>query len=473
MPYWIIRDNQFSGRNTRDTIAIALAGNNDDSLVAYNSFINQRVGIKLGTAGANVHIVGNDFIQFSRPEPRSSYTRASIWIIPTKAPTVSGLTIESNKFGNENLDTEDVRILIADSVEPSQGEYFGDTKWSTGPAGGFIDGINVRDSNVFNGGVNGGKGTGVNPICYSYSANFRDNHISGTIGGTYPGLVVQFDSSLSQANDQYTTDNIFGPFLGYGVRSGNQIMAISNWTGIGVPVDPTGELALTNCPGAFSAAASSSQIGFINLLSGDLTSFTIVSGDYGDKKTIMDAAGQRTAISYTTGSTGRAQIYRALNRSLKSGVTIWIDVDVRQGTSGDPLQSIVFELRSADEKLLLTRLIALGTEWRHIRIPYTVQKTLSAPPILYLTSNNDNVTTRSVDIGRLKIYASSEPAAAGQFVDTVQTESGGYCQQAGKANVCWKTGATQPMGNCSNGSLYSDTDTGNLYICQSSTWVRK
>jgi hypothetical protein len=41
------------------------------------------------------------------------------------------------------------------------------------------------------------------------------------------------------------------------------------------------------------------------------------------------------------------------------------------------------------------------------------------------------------------------------------------------AGLCWTSGAGAPSGTCRSGSLYTDTDLGTLYICQSTLWIAK
>jgi hypothetical protein len=49
------------------------------------------------------------------------------------------------------------------------------------------------------------------------------------------------------------------------------------------------------------------------------------------------------------------------------------------------------------------------------------------------------------------------------------SNSTGICQ----GSACWLSGNAAPTGPCSAGSLFTRTDTGNLYVCQYNAWVLK
>lgn len=49
------------------------------------------------------------------------------------------------------------------------------------------------------------------------------------------------------------------------------------------------------------------------------------------------------------------------------------------------------------------------------------------------------------------------------------SSTSGFCQ----GPACWSTGSSAPSGSCNKGSMYTRTDTGDLYICKASGWVLK
>ncbi len=53
--------------------------------------------------------------------------------------------------------------------------------------------------------------------------------------------------------------------------------------------------------------------------------------------------------------------------------------------------------------------------------------------------------------------------------NTAGSNSTGICQ----GSACWLAGNSAPSGSCNAGSLFTRTDTGNLYVCQYNAWVLK
>jgi len=470
MPYWIVRDNNFYGLNTRQSIDIALAGNNDASLIESNSFGNQRIAVKLGRGGSNVHIAHNDFVQGSRVDPRSPFRRAAIWIVPSEQPTVSGLTIEANKFGNENLDVGDIRLLFADD-KPQQGKYFGDTLWDEGPSKGFIVGLSMGDNNYVAGGVAEAGESDVNPICLSYTPNVRNSRFAAVIAGTYPRFVLQFGSTLAQEGDAYNGANIFGPFLGYDVHSGNRIMEVSNWAGLGYLIDPTGEAGRTSNGSALEFTPDAGHADFLDLIPEGTPALERGRGDAGEKAPAKDAYGGRDALAYKFNAAGHGELDHVLRTNVNPGDTIWIEGDIRREDSSPPSSSIAVLLRGPESQLLMNKALFITKHWRHFRLAYTSQIAVTNP-VLIFTNNPSTIGGTSFDIGSVKVYRSAAPSVAGQRTGPVANSPARSCE-TDPPKVCWTAGAKSPSGACSNGSLYSRIDNGSLYVCEAHTWQMK
>jgi hypothetical protein len=49
----------------------------------------------------------------------------------------------------------------------------------------------------------------------------------------------------------------------------------------------------------------------------------------------------------------------------------------------------------------------------------------------------------------------------------------GYSLQVPSAGRGWLMGPSAPSGSCISGSIFTRTDTGNLYVCQGSAWILK
>ncbi len=198
MPYWAIEGNVFRGKDSKQTIGVALSGLVDGSVIRNNKFLSNRVHVKLGRGGNNAYISQNDLIQFD-----DGTDRCAVWIVP--APDVvnsgSGLVIESCKFGNEFLMSSDHRILYADE---GPGDTFAQRLPSLKASNGYITGHTVRNV-LFNGADQGRK----SPVT-SYTP-----HVSAclygplTFAGTLPEQVLEF----VQESADIGASNRIGPIM--------------------------------------------------------------------------------------------------------------------------------------------------------------------------------------------------------------------------------------------------------------------
>lgn len=240
IPYLNIQGSTFYGLNTTNSMGVCNAGS-DTSRIQGNHFLNNLADIKLGKGGINVTMEDNDHLKFSVEATPGSYVRTGIWIVPAPTNSPWGTYIR-DRFGNENQDVDDVRVLLADTIASSGLNYFGDTLWKTTESSGYVEGITF-DSHV------AGAHSGHNPIFYSYSPNFGDtvaNTIKGQLIGFYPTYLVQFDATVASA----TGGNQFGPFFNEGT------ITISNLTGIGFLTTITGSLTMSTGASGYTGAIS-------------------------------------------------------------------------------------------------------------------------------------------------------------------------------------------------------------------------
>ncbi|WP_138247694.1 glycosyl hydrolase family 28-related protein [Mycolicibacterium phocaicum] len=120
-PYWKINRNIFRAANFGTSMGIALSGLTDGTSIADNSFLSNRVHIKLCEGGNNTYITNNDFLRFGPPE---GFPRTDVWFVPaqTDVNAGGGMVLSRCKFGNENLDSHDHHIVYADE---SSGDWNG------------------------------------------------------------------------------------------------------------------------------------------------------------------------------------------------------------------------------------------------------------------------------------------------------------------------------------------------------------
>ena len=137
-----IKNNFFYGNRVFNTIGIALSYTPDNSDITGNCFVCDKYHIKVPGAGmGGVFIARNEFIRWNSPDPTYD-----VWIIPGATINPGNVNIYSNKFGNEQLHDNDVRILIADE---DAGTYNSDKHHAVTASTGIVNGMKIRDNAFF------------------------------------------------------------------------------------------------------------------------------------------------------------------------------------------------------------------------------------------------------------------------------------------------------------------------------------
>ena len=218
MPYWRITGCEFRAQTDTGTIGVALSGLTDHSHITDNRFLNEQYGIKLCAGFANMLISGNDFIHFTGG---GSQKRANLWLVPRgtdwqgNVDAGSGTVITVNKFGGENQQTTDVRILITGE---GAGAANGVALPSLTNVGGYVNGLVFEHNNI------GGMAEGVPFVVESWTPNlvssiFGHNHFSGS----FPGEFLHFSGDAPTQLAEVT----IGPFTRQW-NSASQVMKAAN-----------------------------------------------------------------------------------------------------------------------------------------------------------------------------------------------------------------------------------------------------
>ncbi|WP_040159369.1 hypothetical protein [Nigerium massiliense] len=186
-PYVIVERCQFYGASMTTSSGIALVGGMDGSRIRDCHFLYGRYGIITGNAGTHLSIENCEFVHFGRGRDR-----ANVWVIPHTSwvNAGQGLMISRNKFGNENLDASDYRILFANRGGSLGGpaRYPGDFAHSTAVSGGWVTLGRIDGGNDFSGGPAGLKSTVV-----SYTPKVLGYRIEGNVvSGTAPRYMLEF-----------------------------------------------------------------------------------------------------------------------------------------------------------------------------------------------------------------------------------------------------------------------------------------
>lgn len=202
-PYWKIHNNMFWGANYTTTMGVALKGLTDGNVIQDNEFLGNRCHIKIDR-GNNAYIRGNDFLRFNIPQ---GFPRTDIWVVPidpaagAAANGGSGLVITENKFGNENLDGADYRILYADE---GSGTWWGERF----PV--IANSTNMLRGHMIHNNLLVGNSTGTHALVHSTLPNLQGmmigpNMLAGI--GSAPLLRLRTATGFSH------TSHVVGPML--------------------------------------------------------------------------------------------------------------------------------------------------------------------------------------------------------------------------------------------------------------------
>jgi hypothetical protein len=137
---WAILFNQFLAAPGADrSIGLAIAGYNDNSVVAHNFFKASRYHLRLGIGGNRILIENNGFFSLGDWTPNT----CSIHLVPRPnhpANAGTGVRIWANKFGVEGIKAGDHRVLIADLDDDEPGN-FSRAQHTTNESVGFARGL--------------------------------------------------------------------------------------------------------------------------------------------------------------------------------------------------------------------------------------------------------------------------------------------------------------------------------------------
>ena len=422
MPYKIIANNSFQGLNTITSIGYADVGAGPSN-IDHNAFVNDRIHIKL-SGPAGYKITNNDFIEFYT-DPTN--VRSAIMIVPGSNQQSSlGLTISHNKFGNESLATQDVRMLFADSASYScttsqSSSCFGEVLYNTTADTSLNIGPILFTENLINGGCAGGSGTCYSPIVYSYVQHIRQSQFGGELTGTQPYYCLQFDSSITPGNNYVDHSNICGPFLVEGFAT--QFTTVSNIPGYAISTDITGDMKYTDGTVNQPFMAGAGPESFNNLLAIPIAAIGTIGTPSSDSVTTLNDAtfgNQAVTVTMTNGN-GGDQFGTGLKGTPVYGKNSWIDVYLRQGSSGTPATAVEVAITDGfSTPRLITKTVNLTSAWTRYKIPFVLTTAPAhTPPRFGVFSVNGAAGNLTVDIARPKIYQADEPLGGGQFLEAL------------------------------------------------------
>ena len=401
MPHWRITDNVFYGVPLLTSIGVALSGVQNNSTIEYNAFLNNRYNLKLDQAGVDIMVHANEFVHFVQggtPLPDI----VDIWLIPKSTSPHHAAYIINNKFGNENAQTTDQKILIA---EEGSGTYFTDTAHATTLSTGFVSGLHVRDNQL------AGSGGWTKPYIYSYTPNVENLHYSNYQLGSRATGILEFDSTVVAARNR--SDQSYIEFL-HADEAPNVLhppVSAGNVLSWGLVNDPHGlHAGEPSVPHYFSGAGDDAS--FVNLLTGNdvTTDGSVVSAA---RANVTDALGGANAVEVDLSASGGQLALPLVYGSFVAGQLAFVEIDVLR-SSTNPLDSIRFELWDGGG-LAFRRIVRLPSAWKTARFSFVPQTSFTSGANMRIyggdTTSSDYVeaTADRFKVGRPHVYHAYEP----------------------------------------------------------------
>lgn len=403
MPYFIVRDSGFVGKSGSPTIGVAIGGFVDSGGIYNNTFLRNRYHVKIGDRiSGNFYIRDNDLLMWDAGTDRI----ADIWIVPNKTDAYGvnsgvNLRIGPNKFGNENMQVDDWRILVAAEDTGTGTDRLSHPHSTTWKDDEYVTGVAIAD-NFFSGIANQTAA-----LIYSYCENlnhwrFHDNFFDGG----NPTYIVEFAGNLD--GDSETT--LWSVRGGIGRNDSGIVQKFSNEP-LGIVNDPYlfmgGELATIN-----NYPTIGDDLGYSIKIDADIRT----TGTLGDctKANVADFYGGDYASTLTFTTTGGSW-YSAILSALIDKMPGWLEVDLKQSAATPIGQVIIGIFNSTTGKHACRRVINVPTAWRTIRIPFVAPKKASGGWYLRIHGVGYTAGADKVDVGRPKIYQAHQAMNSGHL----------------------------------------------------------
>jgi parallel beta-helix repeat protein len=392
MPAWRIENNIFLGSIAWSSTGIALSGLTDNSLIQSNQFQRNRYGIKIN-GGYNAYIRNNDFIRYTKPIGDVT----DIWIVPTSGPANQGLVISENKFGNENLQPGDFRILVAAEANSDGGDFVTRQHSSEDQGERMRLGLLAIHDNNFVGADGYRRG-----IISSYCSDIRYVDSKNMFSGTYPKAMIEFLGNFSQSRLNMSTLHDLAQFY----DATESLAPPLSENPVGLSRDPWGYG--TGSDSFVQYFPSGQDPSYASLLNpADSISKNLVG-----TAERVEVAGDRAAVELRWRS---AQDYLQMPFRVKlAHKPVWIEFDVSQ-TATKAFESLMIDVRPKDKSnAVFRRTIRVPREWQRVRFiwfpPDDGEYRVLFPENLEPFKEDRN---ERLMIANLHIYQAHEPIANG------------------------------------------------------------
>jgi hypothetical protein len=415
MPYVTVEGCTFRAADTLNTMGIALAGIANGSQILRNRFLLNRVHVKMQNGGCDVYLDGNDFLRFSTDRTNGPCT--DLWLVPTATfvpafgtGTGTHLT-RSNKMGNENFQSGDFKVLVADE-DTGSGSSNG-TRWpdTTNASAGFLEGVTIA-------GTMYGAATALRSPIYSTTPNLYGLDVNIMHRGTssLPDYIIELSSAaLTAAAATYdvlrATNRV--SLAGYGAGLSLKVVHPSNLKGLAETIDPGAQFAAAADAPMGGARGGSAWGDYSNILSGsgDVSSFVsngLTKAGVGDS---FGGSAESVEVTFAVGGT--------LVASLSSGAMVagrqgWVEGLIRQGAT-DTMTRVGVRLQDASNNVYWQRIIDVPTDALRtspFRFPFRPPVT-GGSLVFYVVDTATDLpgagSTGKARLERIRVYQAREP----------------------------------------------------------------
>lgn len=408
-PYLEVRGCTFMAAEGSGAIGISWGGYADGCIIEGNAFLRNRYHLKIGpNPSGSIHILRNDFLRWDRAGPFD----AAIWMVPETIPNRFGATagwgtiIAGNKFGNENMQPGDLRLLIAR-------EGPGATRQTRAhlerfdPGGGdgaFLSGVTLRDNRV------SAISAVASPVIRSWIAEVRNlAYLNNRHDGGLHSYLCEFmgprPGDYANANWTVRLDNA-GSVLG----SSPFVKGMSNR-----PIGPQWDAAATEgiAEETILPGAGGDDTSFVPLARADRPEAFHPSASGVAIVQVADHASHPRAVEVTTTGPGTGLAGPLTNAV--GGRQGWIALDLRRAdrNSAEAVEVRIFNHATG----ALARRIrhVLPPEWRRVRVPFTLPASDRPDAWQYLVVAADDPAGRRLRAARLYVHHGREPQADGHL----------------------------------------------------------
>lgn len=416
MPYLKINRCMFMGVNTGGTIGVAWGGYVDLLDISNSAFLNNKYHLKIGgRLSGNICLRNNDFIAFT-----AGIREADIWVVPNGTDangTNSGcpITIDDCKFGNENQQVDDTRIIIAREDAASGTSRLNRSHsivWETGNY--YVSGIVLSKNRIVS------VSNSVAPFITSYLSNVwrviynKDNRIDG---GSYTYL-VWFAGEV--VDEQAYTTRTWEIDIG---ASRTAIQAFTNGVSnrvVGVMTDKF--MAGSAMDGVVIPSTIGDDVSYVpHVLSLDPTSMTLSNST---RATITDARGYANNASTITATAANGLIIQDFLSSRVGGGADplpnklnWIEIELKR-SAVNPVDRVLIGVKNAVTNMFaLSQPVLLPDNWKVIRVPFILPDTSDATRWTFrvdVQGYEAGVET-NFDVGRFYVYQCDQPYNTGNL----------------------------------------------------------